>query len=256
MKRYLLMSISLLLFANIYLFAQETDEDSLLPPKHTRVGKIGGGLGFTPTILFMNVDPINSILTKSNAADLNSGPMMLYGGQGYGYVLLVENLRVGGIGLGGSKSSAAWDPNTNTRRDINYHVGYGGVTIEYAWSLTPRLDITPGIMLGAGGVEIKMTKNIIDTKNWNDLWNEYGSNDPTPEYSRTLTGSFFVYQPSVNVEYALLRWVGLRVGVSYLGMTGGSWKMDGNYDIVNVPSDINGHGFMINTGVFVGTFLF
>lgn len=257
MKRYLLVFFSLLVIFNLYLIAQEQEEDEILPPKRSKSGKLGGAGGFTPTFLFLdNIDVINQFISSANGAKLDNGPLALYGGQGYGYIMLVENLRVGGLGLSGTRKSKALDPNTFTRRDIEYTVGYGGVTIEYAFPIVPRLDISAGVMLGAGGVDVKMTKNTYDTKVWNDVWSEYGSPSPTSEYTRKLSGTFFVYQPSLNVEYAILRWVGLRVGVSYVGMSGGSWKMDDNYDVSGVPSDMNGNGFMINTGLFVGTFIF
>ncbi len=255
MKHAFFLLLSFILFSNLYLLAQEEEEEPL-PPKRSHVGKLGGAGGFTPSFLFLDVDPINKFLSQSNTASLDNGPLVLYGGQGYGYIMLVENLRVGGIGLSGTRHSKTWDPTTSTRRDIDYTVGYGGVTIDYVIPLRPKLDLTAGIMLGGGGVDIKITKNIHSTSDWDDVWYDYGLDAGIPEYSRKLSGSFFVFQPSVNLEYAIWRWVGVRVGVSYVGMVGGSWKMDDNYDITGVPSDINGNGFMINTGVFIGTFLF
>ncbi len=257
MKRLLLLLSFYFVLSTTFLIAQEQEEEEeLLPPKRAKVSKLGGGGGFTPSWLFLDVDPINQFLKNANAAPLDDDGMLLYGGQGYGYIMLVENLRIGGMGLSGTRKSKALDPNSNTRRDIEYNVGYGAVTIEYTFPVVPRLDIVAGVALGGGGVGLKMTKNQLDTKVWNDLWTEYGSNQPTQEYTRQLEGTFFVYQSSLNVEYALLRWVGLRVGVSYVGMSSGSWKMDGNYDVINVPSDVSGKGFMLNTGIFVGTFLF
>jgi hypothetical protein len=58
----------------------------------------------------------------------------------------------------------------------------------------------------------------------------------------------------VNLEYAFLGWLGMRAGVSYVGMSGPSWKVDDNFDLLNVPSGVNGKGWMINLGVLVGTF--
>ncbi len=258
MKRYFLILVSLLLLANIYVLAQvQQEEDEPLPPKRNRGGKIGGAGGFTPGFLFFDFAPINQYLSNANAAKLSDGPLALYGGTGYAYIMLVENLRVGGIGMAGTRTSKALDPTTNTRRDVDYHIGYGGVTVEYVFPIKPRFDVTAGVMLGGGGVDIKMTRNINGTKVWNDLWNEFGDpNATTDQYSRKLTGTFFIYQPQINVEYAITRWIGVRVGVSYLGMAGSSWQMDDNYDVTGVPGDVKGEGFMLNTGLFIGTFLF
>ena len=85
MKRYLLLLVSLLLFANIYVLAQgQQEEDEPLPPKRSRGGKIGGGLGFTPGFLFFDFAPLNQYLSSANAAKLTDGPLAMYGGSGYG----------------------------------------------------------------------------------------------------------------------------------------------------------------------------
>ena len=60
----------------------------------------------------------------------------------------------------------------------------------------------------------------------------------------------------MNLEYSLLRWIGFRLGVSYLGMTAADWKQDEKYDLIGVPSDVSGRGWMINAGIFLGTFVY
>jgi hypothetical protein len=37
-------------------------------------------------------------------------------------------------------------------------------------------------------------------------------------------------------------------------MASPSWQVDDKYDLLGVPSKISGKGFMINAGLFVGTF--
>jgi hypothetical protein len=81
-----------------------------------------------------------------------------------------------------------------------------------------------------------------------------GLGTPGNNVSRTLSGSFFILIPSVSFEYALLNWVAVRIGASYVGMVSPSWKVDGTYDLLNVPGDVNGKGFMANAGLLVGTF--
>ena len=239
------------------LLAQQDEEQVPLPPKHSVQAKIGGAGGFTQNLLFLNLDPINEILKQSNAATFGKNPMLLLGGQGYGYIMLVPNLRVGGLGAGGSMVSKSYDPITFIRRDVELSVAFGGVTVEYAVPVVPRLDVAFGVMLGGGSTSIKMTRNINSNKLWNEIWTDYGLNSQvTDEYTRNLSGSFFIYQPSFNIEYAVLRWVGLRVGVSYNGMAVNDWKLDDKYDLIGVPDKVSGRGFMINGGIFLGTFLY
>ncbi|MBI1805700.1 MAG: hypothetical protein HYR76_01460 [Ignavibacteria bacterium] len=236
--------------------AQEDEEEPLPPRRHTQA-KIGGAGGFTQNLLFLDLDPINEVLRNSNAAEFEKGPMLLVGGQGYGYILVIPNLRIGGIGGSGTIKSKSLDLSTKTRRDVELSVGFGGVTIDYVIPVIPRLDVACGVLLGGGGTTIKMTRDQGAPKVWSDLWSGFGDVvGSTNEYSRTLSGSFFVYQPSVNVEYAVLRWLGLRAGVSYLGMAGNNWKLDDKYELVGVPDRVSGKGFMFNGGIFLGTFIF
>jgi len=39
-------------------------------------------------------------------------------------------------------------------------------------------------------------------------------------------------------------------------MAGSDWKSDDKSDLIGVPNNISGKGFMINGGIFLGTFLF
>lgn len=237
-------------------FAQEEEEEPLPPPRKQNAPKVGGGGGFTPVWLLWDVDAFNSELPLS-VAKFSKSPMLLLGGGGYAYIMLLDNLRVGGMGLGGSTKSSAISG--GVRRDVEVSVGFGGVTIEYAISIFNRLDIVPGIMLGGGGMDITTTRDNGSFKFWGGqggLWDEFDLNSPTQNVTRKMSGSFFVYVPSVQIEFALLRWVGLRAGVSYVGMSSPSWKLDQRFDVVGVPTKINGQGWTINTGIFIGTFLY
>jgi hypothetical protein len=230
-----------------------TDEE--LPPPSRAAAKFGGGIGFTPSLLSMDIAPINEWLRNANAGELSSGPVFLTGGQAYGYILFVQNLRGGIMWGSGSKSSLV--TSNNITRDVKVHVGFTGGTIEYVIPLHPRLDVTIGGMLGAGGMDITMKLDSnLQTRSWNHIWNEFGTAAPAPQYSHKMTGTFFIYEPMVNVEYAALRWLGFRVGAGYLGMAGNSWELDDKYTVPDVPSNINGKGFTFNAGVFLGTFIF
>lgn len=254
MKRSALMFILLSLPLFPLVAQNQQQDDEILPPSRSASAKMGGAGGFTPFYLFMDVNPINEILRKSNAAEFDNGRMLLLGGQGYAYIYVVKNLRIGGMGAGGSMKSRSLQG--STRREVQMDVGFGGLTVDYVIPVVPRLDVAVGILLGSGGVDLSINRDNGTGKVWDDLWSEFGDSLAAQEYTRKMSGSFFIYQPSVNVEFALLRWVGIRAGVSYLGMAGGSWQLDSKYDIYGVPSTVSGRGLMINAGVFMGTFLY
>lgn len=262
--QWLVWLICVLMMIAVPVLAQEDEGEEPLPPPHHSQAKIGGAAGFTQSLLFLNLDPINSVLTKYNAAPFNNNPLFMLGGQGYGYIMLIKNLRVGGMGMSGSMTSKSIDTSTNVQRDVSLSVGYGGVTIDYVVPVFPRLDVTFGALLGGGNLTLRLTHNDGTAKAWSNLWNDLGQTGnsngqvPVSEFTHTISGSFFIYQPSINVEYAVLQYLGIRLGVSYNGMAGNSWTLDGNdaFSVVGVPSDISGKGIMINGGIFIGTFLF
>jgi len=236
--------------------AQLEDEYEPIPPAKPSQGKLGGGGGYTPGWIFLDLDRLNGFITAGGGAPFPDGRLMLNGGQGYAYMLVVSNLRIGGVGMTGTKSSTRVESATNTRRDVDLSVGYGGVTLEYALPIVPRLDITFGTVIGGGGMTLRLRRDQGTARQWGDIWGEIGSPLPVAEYSRKLESSFFVYQPSVTLEFALLRWLGVRAGVGYLGMAGGEWKLDDEYELFGVPEEIDGSGWMIQTGIYVGTFIY
>lgn len=237
-------------------FSQTEDQYEPVPPPKASQGKIGGGGGYTPGWLFMDVDALNATIVAAGGTPFDGGRMMMQGGQGYAYLLLVENLRIGGMGMSGTRSTSRLETATNTRRDVELSVGYGGVTLEYTLPIVPRLDITVGTLLGGGGMSLTLRRDNGSSKEWGDIWGETGGSQDAAEFSRRLEGSFFTFQPSVTLEFAILRWLGLRAGAGYLGMSGGSWKLDDTYELLGVPDEINGKGWMINTGIYIGTFIY
>ncbi len=256
MKRMFVVCVLMYILQSSFLIAQEEPKDEeILPPKRSAAAKIGGAVGFTPSWLFIDIGPINQVLNNAQAAPFDNGRLMMYGGQGYAYVLFVPNLRIGGMGAGGTMTSRSLSG--NIRRDIELSAAFGGVTLDYVIPVAPRFDLTLGMLFGKGGMDLKITRDDGQAKAWDDLWNNYGNNfSPTQDYTRKLSNSFFVYQPSVNVEFSLLRWIGLRAGVSYMAISGSDWTLDDRYDVFGVPSTISGKGWMINTGIFLGTFVY
>jgi hypothetical protein len=229
-----------------------------IPPKRSRAAKVGVFGGFTPAWLFADMKPINEILTASGGAALRESGIPLYGGGGAAYIMFVPNLRVGGMGMGGSISSTSLDA-AGVRRDAEVSVGFGGLTVEYVVPVVDKLDIAFGAMLGGGGLDIVLRQDLGGAKTWSDEWGSFGSGDyeingQITSVRRTLEGSFFVWIPSVNVEYAITGWFAVRLGGSYVGMSAPSWSLDGKHDLLGVPTSISGKGFMINAGLFVGTY--
>ena len=232
-------------------------QEEPIPPKRSRMAKIGLFGAFTPGWIFPDVKPINDFLKGGGAAPLKDDGVLLWGGSGAAYIMLVPNLRLGGVGMSGSIKSTLVNVTTNARKDAQLRIGYGGVTIEYVVPIVEQLDVAVGTMLGAGGIDLVLRQSNRQTDTWQSEQDFLRTGMTTPttnNVTRTLTGTFFVYIPSLYVEYTILGWLAVRGGVSYVGMAAPSWEVDGNYELLGVPGEVNGKGFMVNAGLMLGTF--
>ncbi len=252
MKKCLALVMALSMIAACTIHAQE----EVIPPKRSRGAKVGALAGFTMGYLFMDTQPINDFLKSSNAAPVTDNGVFLYGGAGAAYIMLVKNLRVGGIGMSGHSKSSVMDPATGIRRDAKLTAGYGAITFEYVVPIVERLDFVGGFNIGWGGIDMELTKSTNGSTTWEQEQAAFGSQTlaATNNLTRTLSGNFWIWTPSVSLEYAFLGWLGVRAGVSYLGMSSPSWEVDNNFDLVGVPSNVTGKGWMVNGGIFLGTF--
>jgi len=231
-------------------------QEEPIPPKRSKAAKIGGLIGYTPGWLFMDTKPINEFIVPAKGAALKESGVYLNGIGGSAYIIFVPNLRVGGFRMWGKSVSTSLD-GFGLRRDVEMDVSFGGVSVEYVFPIVERLDVAVGATLGGGSLSLTLRQDNGGSVTWNGEWGNFGNPGnagPLNNMTRKLSGSYFVYVPSVNVEYALLGWVGVRLGVSYVGMASPSWQVDDKYDLLGVPSKISGKGFMINAGLFVGTF--
>jgi hypothetical protein len=230
-------------------------QDEIIPPKRSRALKVGLYGGFTPGWLMMDVAPINAFLMAGKGAALKDGGVFLSGGAGAAYIMLLPNVRVGGLGLTGSLKSASIDANS-IRRDAEMHVGIGGVTIEYVIPVVEHLDIALGGMLGGGGIDLTLRQSNGGSNTWvgeQGLFGSWTAGSPG-NMTRTLSSMCFVWSPTINVEYSVLGWMAVRVGASYVGMSFPSWTVDGEYDLLGVPSDVSARGVMVQAGLLIGTF--
>lgn len=255
MKKNILLLLLLALFS-FPLIAQDEKDDEEVIPKHRKT-KVGGAGGFTPGMSFFDNTEIDKVLKSSHLPTLGNDPMYMLGGEGYGYIMFLKNVRMGGAGVSGSKTVNILDTagGLNIRKEVVYKISYGGFLMDYVVPVVDRLDLAVGFTIGGGSLNVTMRRDSSSFKDYNVLWNEFGSNGTkAASYTRNLTGSFGVFTPHVQVEYAILQWLQLRIGASYPIMFSPDWKLDDNYTIENVPSGLKANGYTINAGIMFGFF--
>ncbi len=252
-----------LLFMSVIVYAPllaQDDGDDNQDREYTRPlpTKVGGAGGVTPIVTMFDNKEIDKFLTKANLPALGNDPIYLVGGEGYGYIMFLKNVRFGGFGAAGSKTVSVIQSIAGSnplKKEVEYSVSYGGFLVDYVVPVAHRLDVAVGASIGGGSLDIRMTRDNGGFKDWNNVWNDFGdTSKTTTNYTRHLTGGFGVFNPHVNVEYTLLTWLQLRIGVGYPVYFSPDWKLDSQFTLDNVSSKIKPQGYTINAGIMFGFF--
>ncbi|UCH62119.1 MAG: hypothetical protein JSU77_09950 [Fidelibacterota bacterium] len=188
----------------------------------------GGGIGYTPTFLQLNIaevfpfDPLGSSGTDTGllgSQGLNFDPeditslgniLVIHGAEGFGNIS--GNWRIGAyVGLG-SKSITNVDTTSNLQTDLKVTLMTGNASLEYVIPLFSNLEIAAGSLFGLSRAIIQFAKKI-DIPSWDDqfIFNNINQNN----YSVSLSGTFFTFQPYVAVKLQFLDRAGLRMSAGY-----------------------------------------
>ncbi|HPI38856.1 MAG TPA: hypothetical protein PK397_13025 [Ignavibacteriaceae bacterium] len=212
----------------------------------------GMGGGFTPGWFIPNFDAVNNNLASFGTSELSNSGFFATGGSGFVYIGFIPNLRVGGMGIGGSTTQTG--VKDGYKREVVYSSGFGGLTVEYTLPFVRDFGISVGAIIGGGGTTIEIYRNK-GTFNWNDIWNEAGNSlNNTGNISRKLHNYYFMFAPTLNIDIPVYRIFAFRVGAGYSLTFNKNWTVDNDNDLFNVPSDLSSNQFFIQTGIFVGFF--
>lgn len=253
MKHWILFACLALVASTMQMKAQGSEDSTFREWKEPRRVKVGGAAGVVTSLGLFKNDEINKTLQSIGMPALSSDPMVLVGGEGYGYIMFLPNLRIGGFGMGGHRSVSTLDA-ANVRKDVEYHVSYGGFLIDYVVPVAHRFDIAGGFTIGSGSIEILTSRDDGGFKKWGDLWTDFGNNAVTKNVTNSLNGSFVSFNPHLNLEYSLLTWMQLRVGVGYPMFFNSAWQLNDKQDIMNVPTSMKPDGVTVNGALMFGFF--
>lgn len=214
----------------------------------------GGGIGYVPAWYIPNIDPVNEQLNQIGMGELSTSGFYSSGIAGYLYVGFVKNLRIGGMGYGGSKSVS--ESSNDVSREVTYNLGGGGVTIEYTLPFIKDIGISAGAAIGVGNLEIE-TFSSSGEFTWDETWEELADpNINSNSYYRKLNNSYWMITPTINFDYPIYRFVSLRLGAGYQITFADDWTADNDQNVSGIPSELNGNSFFIQSGIFIGFFSF
>lgn len=219
------------------------------------VARFGIAGGITPTWIIPNIDPLNAEIKKVGLEELSNSGMLLLGGGGYAYIMFVDNLRLGGIGLSGSTSTSGKIGNMN--KEIKYNYGFGGVSVEYTLPFVKYIGVSVGAIIGAGSQSIEIYQNN-GSFTWDDTWGKVNSDGivMTNHVSDEISNAFYIFTPTLNVDVPINRFIALRIGGGYTFTFDNDWSLNNDNSIEGVPNDFSGDSFFIQTGIYFGFFAY
>lgn len=210
----------------------------------------GMGGGYLPTWNFINTNELNNVLLSANFPEVTSSGFYSSGGAGFVYIGFVPNLRIGGMGFGGSTSEQ--NLTGNEGRETIVSVGGGGFTIEYTLPFIKNVGVSLGALMGGGSFQIELYKNN-SSFSWGEILNEI-DNSTTSNYSRRMVNNFFILNPTINVEIPIYYLAAVRIGAGYSFTISNNWEVENEQELLSFPSEINGDHFYIQAGIFLGLF--
>ncbi len=166
-----------------------------------------GGGGPMPSLLFLQLDTLNSAITSAGYPRL-SDLMFTMGGSGYGGT--GDGLRFGGMGGGGMTSA------TNGERSATLDFEYYGMLIEKATQSKSDLTVVLGTMLGGGGLDLRLIDRFPDA---------FDDAVGTP-YVSSMTKGFYAVQPYVAFETRPLPWMASRLQLGFFWALTDRWSFE------------------------------
>ena len=212
----------------------------------------GGGGGFTPGWFIPDMDVLNNSIKQFSVPEFSNGGFYTSGGSGFIYIGFIPNLRIGGMGFGGSTSESSFINGEN--REAIYSIGGGGLTVEYTLPFVKNLGVSIGFVLGGGSLQIEFFKNK-GPVNFDDILNDLSGNF-SDNQNKKMENSYWIFSPTLNLEIPVFRFLAFRIGGGYQFTFSEDWSLDNGVKLSGVPEGINSRNFYIQTGVFVGFFSF
>ncbi|MEG8948070.1 hypothetical protein [Rosettibacter firmus] len=244
MKKYFLLITLILCFNKIN--AQEEDIGW--------VSRFGIAVGFNPAYVFPDLSDINTQIKKMGIDELSNSGLILWGGSGYAYIMMIEDFRIGAIGLSGSTSTSGTVG--EFEKEVKYNFGLGGLTFEYTLPFIKNVAVSLGAIVGYGSSSIEIYQSSSDYS-WENVWSKVNDGIVmTRDVSDILKQSYLLFTPTINCDIPLTRFFSFRIGGGYNLTFNRSWKVNNNKSISGMPSGLNSNSFFIQTGIYFGFFAY
>lgn len=243
------------------LLAQGGGEDdydfSEIPVEEEDIPYIGVGGGYQLLVTLLDMTELNKV-NASLGLGAFTGGLFMHGGGGWTAIGIIPNVRLGVFGGAGSKEVTKTETIADSAfdRSMRFSAGYTVAHIDYAIPVFSKFTVAPGVMIGGGSTTLEYTQTKEGTS-FSSLFDPAKSNGPGGDlsYQTSVTRSYPVFIPTLNIEYALTQFILVRAGAGYSMTTlfGDTWD-DRHGNVVSGVPDINADGLTFSAGLFLGLF--
>ena len=221
----------------------------------------GGGIGYTPTFLIMDLgksfpfvaeDGID--LLGDTGLDFSDDDIkglkdvfVIHGAEGFGNI--TGNWRLGAyVGLGTKTLSANLDSLTKVSLDLSLMMA--SVSAELVIPIFSNLELAAGALFGVSRATMQISRKSSDQLP--DWKNQFTGPDSSNMMSH-LSGAFFSFQPYAAVKLQFLDRVGLRISAGYNVGTLGTdeWTLN-RIDKIKAPSKASFNAPAVRVMLYMG----
>jgi len=169
--------------------------------------QFGGGGGPMPTLLFLDLEDLNSAITVAGYPQIDQ---VLFGTGAGGYGGALDGIRIGGYGVSGNSLSVS------ESRSVSLDLAYGGMMIEKAAHADDDFTVVLGTMLGFGSLDLRFISNLPETF-------EDAVGNP---FVSSMTKEFYAVQPYVAFESKPYAWMWVRFQLGFLWTLANNWSFE------------------------------
>lgn len=216
------------------------------------VAKFGVAAGPLSVYVKPDLSPINPYVNNFGLDNIAENGMFTWGGGGYAYIMIVPNLRIGGMGFGGSSTNSK--TLGGVTKESVYSYGAGAFTVEYTLPFVKNMALSVGAIIGGGYAELQLYERG-ENVNWSDVWKSFDDSN-TNFKSHKLSNKFFTLSPTINLDVPLTRFIAFRLGGGYIISFSNEWTADNGVSLSGVPGSLTSSSFFIQTGLYFGFFAF
>lgn len=223
--------------------------NSQLLPSFAFAGGATAGWYFNP------VKDLNIQLKNAGFPEMPENGFMTLGGGGFIDLPRSGNfIRIGAFG-NGFTSKLSKQVNDTLKKDVNYSLGQGGISLEYVIPLSKIFDISFGSQFSTGTLKLELYQYGSDISSYSNIFSQLSSNGSSTNLSKVFKSRFYNVQPQVGIGILLRKFMYLKFDCGYQIGAQKIWRVDNDVEVKDFPKGIEPKGFVINIGLNFGLFI-